>query len=380
MTDPQGPCSSARPSIPWGLIGMLVLATAVETFIARDSLGLANHQSFNWRLAGTAARGDEGRSDVLCLGDSMVKLGVLPRVLEERLGGSSYNLALFGGQAPSSFFVLRRALESGAKPRAVVVDFHSNLLAVSPKSTCPYWSDLVDARDALDLAWQTRDLALIAAEVGTWLLPSYKVRDQIRDGFRSALRGQERAAVAERRTILHNWRVQAGAHMIEHPPRAPERIETNPQKRERWGPHPVNVAYLRRFFDLAARHGVPVFWLVPPTHPDWQLRRERLGAEPTFTAFIHRVQDLYPGVVVVDGRHSGYDRSLFLDATHLNARGARKLSHALAGVLKSRLKSPQALPRWVSLPASATPGRDAAAPVKQVAGAEKARPAPTSRR
>jgi hypothetical protein len=331
---------------------MFALVAIVESYVAHRPLEFSSSLAFTWKTVGDSARGPDARSELLCLGDSMVKVAVVPRVLEQRLGRSAYNLAVIGGQAPTSFFVLRRALESGARPRAVVVDFHSNLLAVSPISSAPNWSELVDRRDALDLVATTRDTGLVAAELGPWLLRSYKGRDEIRDAILAALHGAERGAVFNRRAMRRNWEQNAGAYVVDGSRKPFNSTGSASGKKGVWKPHPANVAYVRRFIELSEQHGITVFWLVAPTHPDWQARREELGAEAPFAAFIRAISRQYANLVVVDGRHSGYGREVFVDDTHLNRRGAIELSEALATIMASHLNRPASDPsRWVALPA-----------------------------
>ena len=74
-------------------------------------------------------------------GDSLAKLGVAPSLVEARSGRSVYNLAVCAGQAPSSYFLLRRVLDSGARPTAILVDFFPRLLQVPPQHT-PLWPAL----------------------------------------------------------------------------------------------------------------------------------------------------------------------------------------------------------------------------------------------
>lgn len=344
---------SQKPSqgrVPKALLGMIALIVVIEGFFARNALEYSDYMSYSWRFGDRAARGWAGRSDVVCFGDSMVKLGILPRVLERQTGQSAYNLAVFGGQAPSSYFLLRRVLESGGKPGAVIVDFHSNLLAAAPRSSVPYWADLVDPRDGLDLAWNTCDFGLVAKTTLAWLLPSYKGRLEIRSEVLAALRGEDRPEMEERRALRRNWRKNSGAYVIAKAHREAPPIETSPSAPGKWSPRPVNVAYLRRFFDLASAKGVAVYWLIPPTDPDWQLRRERLGVDEPFTRFVRSISERYPNVTVVDGRHAGYDRSAFLDPTHLNRRGALELSASMSELIASRRQGEvPASARWVDL-------------------------------
>ena len=108
-----------RLTWPLGLIGTLALIGAVERFRAPRAHASrpTRRVEMSWQDAQRAAAGAEGRSDVLCLGDSRIKLGLLPRVLEDRLGVSAYNLGILGGQAPASYFLLRKVLERGIRPR-----------------------------------------------------------------------------------------------------------------------------------------------------------------------------------------------------------------------------------------------------------------------
>ncbi|GAC1473566.1 MAG: hypothetical protein NVSMB9_22410 [Isosphaeraceae bacterium] len=359
-----------RGSTPWGFLGMLLLVVAVEGSLSRHAMKYADYLSFSWHSGSRNARGRHARADLICLGDSMVKCGVLPRLLEDRLGLSAYNFAMLGGQAPSSFFLLRRVLEAGGRPRALVVDFQSTLLMISPTMNVSYWSDLLDARDGMDLAWETGDLNLIVRTALPWLLPSLKVRDGIRADIRAALRNEGWPHLEERRSLRHSLRINAGAVVNPHATVRPTVIETNPPRRAAWTPKKVHLIYLKRFLDLAESRGIPVFWLLPPTHPDWQLRRERLGLDAPFARMIEYFQRQYRNVVVVDGRHSGYDRSRFSDEIHLNCNGAQELSQTLATLIGAHLKTPDALPRWLPLPRSQ--GADSGVSVEDLAESRKA--------
>src|SRR3954447_9395190 len=88
--------SMDRGRVPWGFLGMLGLMALVELALARHGLAPSN-----WRASGRAASGKAVGCEVLCFGDSQVKLGLLPRVIEQRLGRPAYNLAIVGGQAPA---------------------------------------------------------------------------------------------------------------------------------------------------------------------------------------------------------------------------------------------------------------------------------------
>ena len=94
---------------PAGAIGMLGLVLAVELFVARHDREFTTIWAQAWKWSGRSASAREAReSGVLCFGDSLVLHGVLPNVIAARLHRKAYNLAVFKGQAPASYFLLRQ--------------------------------------------------------------------------------------------------------------------------------------------------------------------------------------------------------------------------------------------------------------------------------
>jgi hypothetical protein len=313
-----------------------------------------------WRHADRVSRRPEARAEVLCLGDSLVKQGVLPRILSGRLGRSAYNLAVHGGQAPTSYFLLRRAIEQGARPRLVLVDFHPNLLASSPTSSVPYWSDLLNARELVDLGRATRDARLVARTIAYVLFPSVKNREAIRAAVLAALHGGESDERTLCRALGRNFRENLGARVaaVRPPPANPDALLANLPDLGRWKPSRVNVAYMHRLFDLAARSGAAVVWLWTPTSPAWQARRVRIDADAPYARLALAMQAAHPNLIVVDGRPAEYPPSAFVDLTHLHAEGAAVYTEALAGLVDRLLAGGP--DRWLTLPHYAGPPRDRA--------------------
>ena len=140
---------------------MLVLVALGEGAIRRFEPALNGIEPGDWRQTGRAASASpEVRSaSVLCFGDSLVKLGLQPRILAAQLGEGrrAYNLALCAGRAPASYFLLRRALEAGAKPEAVVVDFNDSFLAEPPATTLRLYAELLRPAEVRDLARTMRE-------------------------------------------------------------------------------------------------------------------------------------------------------------------------------------------------------------------------------
>jgi hypothetical protein len=342
-----------KGAAPWGLFGMALLIMGIEVGISRHdgftTLAAAEHQ-FAYRASREARR-----YEVLCFGDSQVKDEVVPRVVEARLGKRTLNLAIAGSPAPSAYFLLRRALESGARPSALLVDYHAWLMQVDPSLRVATNAEICNLRDCFELARKAGDANLFGALVTSSLLPSLKARDQIRTNILAAFLGK--SAEPLRRVVAQaqrNWAVNGGAQLM---PRIPgvdkikEFWDESTSYREHWYCTPTNASYIRKFLKLATAHRIPVFFLVPPRHPRVQANRERLGLDALYTRFVHAVTADFSNVTVIDARRAGFDPTVFIDSSHMDRQGACDFSDEVAAVVADRLKSgTEGQSRWVDLP------------------------------
>jgi hypothetical protein len=350
---------------PWGLLGMLALMALAERFVVWHDLDFASPLQWDWRLTSRAARHEATAGAILCFGDSLIKGGVQPRILEDRLGLRVYNLAVSAGMAPADYFLLRRALGAGARPAAVLLEAEPHLLSLGPRFLVDQWPELLGVGEALDLAWTERDADLGTRILLGKLLPSVRGRAQIRGAVLATVRGRPGSNRYETPHFWRNWRVNAGAQVL---PVLPDfRGAVEPWHGE-WFPPDWRcdrgaAAYLRRFLALAAARGIRVFWILPPVCPEAQALRDRNGLDAEHTRLVHLFQGRFPGVVVIDGRRLGYGPSAFTDPFHLNRRGSAAFSAEVADVLRHALAGPPAGATWVGLPprrmrAIATPLED----------------------
>ena len=325
---------------------MLALVALGEAIVGRVEPSIIGVEPWDWRRTGAASVSPEVQSAaVLCFGDSLVKLGVQPRVLEAGLGKGrrAYNLALCAGRAPSSYFLLRRALEAGAKPEALVVDFNDSFLAEPPETTIRLYSELLRFREARELAG-TMSRPDFASTVLTFQgLKAAKNRFEIRRAILDSLLGRwdggkQAASVALRK----NWKANRGGQVM---PKVATPLPDDSAawawvQPSGWRADPTNLAYLSAFFELAEARKIPVFWLLPPLHPGFTARRVELGLDVPIDAFVAQIVAKFPQVVVVDGRRAKYDASVFIDMAHLDLDGSRRLSEALGSVVAQGLSRP----------------------------------------
>ena len=353
----SGPTPHDRPTrrVPLGMLGMLALVAAVELTISARRLDFTTVWADDWRCTAEAAsRRVKGR-DVLCFGDSLVKFAVLPKQIEAKTGLRSYNLAVNAGTMPSAYFLLRRALESGAKPKAIVADFCSLMQPDDPRKSIRLYPDLATSRDCLDLAMTSGDPGFLTATLLGKVLPSYKCRFEVRESVKAALDGRRASPWPSQSAIWATWRAQDGAQPMPSNPAHPEPPPNlvGDLSPEGWECDPINATYFERFLDLAKSRGIPVFWVMLPLGPEVRFCRHLRGSDVAYDRFARAALQRHPDVVVLDARRSGYDASVYIDAIHLDKRGAKVVTNDLATLLADRLRRPSLASRWVELPAFA---------------------------
>jgi hypothetical protein len=352
MSDPSNLDRRGVSRLPHGLLGMLAMVLIVELTIAVRRLDFTTLWADDWRCSAEAASLRSKDYDVLCFGDSLVKFSVLPKEIEAKTGLRSFNLAVNAGTMPSAYFMLRRAVESGAKPKAIVADFCPLMIPEKHKEEIRLYSEL-PASDCLDLAWTARDSGFLSAVLLGKLLPSYKCRFEIRESVKAALDGRRASPWPRQSAIWARWTNEAGAQPMPPAPcdPIPDPGLVSILSPDHWECDPINAAYLERFLALAAEQEVPVFWLILPLNPAIEARRAQVKADEAYNRFVRDAIDRHPEVVVLDVRHSGYNGSVYVDALHLDERAAKVLTGDLAALVSDRLQRPNPAPRWVEMPA-----------------------------
>ena len=339
-----------RAGRPLGLLGAVGLGLLFEVWLTRHAADLTPAGVAGFRFSAEKAAREATDAPILCFGDSLVKHGVAPRVLEAKLGRRAYNLAAGGALAPLTYTLFKRSLDAGARPSLVVVDFKATQLSIDPRIQERSLAEVFTARECLDFARDTQDAGTLGRLLAMRALPSYRTRLELRAWLYSALAGKPATPREEVLTWERNWRVNLGAGLL------PTTVKQGKTRDELMFdmigvcfPVPGNATYVKRFLDLADAREIPVVWLVPPIAPEVQARRDRHGYDAFFDKLLGKVVEHYPNLTVVDGRKAGYEPGRFVDVSHLDAEGAAVLSEDLADVLRDRLDTPPTGPRRVAL-------------------------------
>jgi len=186
------------------------------------------------------------------------------------------------------------------------------------------------------------------------LAPTVRARHDIRINILLALQGNPGNLGPVTRAYDRNWNANAGGQATAKNAFYDGTVEPELQRKllsHAFWCNRVNRAYVRRFLDLAARHHITVFWVLTPIAPALQQERERTGADAKHEQFVRSMVAQYTNVVVVDGRHSGYDHRVMIDPIHLDCQGASTMSADLADLVGSHVPSMGNASRWVPLPA-----------------------------
>ncbi len=346
-------------ALPKGLLGAIGLIVAIEwlgivPLMARIP-DACDRVPLSWIASHRAALGPEASAEILCFGDSLIKLGILPRVLEDRLGVSAYNLAILGGQAPTSYFLLEQVLEQGHRPRALIVNFSPLLLAMDPRVNLEWWSRWPTNRERLELWWRAGDPALVGSMAIQALITSWSSRDAIRSALGlevgTALSGNHTATSDDPRIFERNWQINRGAQVAPrlYVPIAGALPRPYEGSQWKWRPHPAHAFYLERFLSLAEAHHIPVYWVLTPAVSTWLERNDGVGTLGAYRQFVRGQQSRFPGLIVLDAQRAPWEHSAFRDPVHLNRDGAVRLSLAVAEAIARRSDLPTDRARWIPL-------------------------------
>ncbi len=365
-----------RSRIPLGFVGMIAIIVGVESCVMKHDYDLTTLVASNWQIEGKAPARHAAGHEILCFGDSMVKFGIQPRVLGASLGKSVYNFALYCGPPQTSYYMLQRAFDAGAKPAAVLVDFQPELLMGDAMTlTSRTFPEILTFRELFDLCWRAhgskrspqdrspsdrsppdpRSASDYFAEyVVSKLIPSSRKRYEIRAAVLAAIKGESVSVKERLLAARRNWKLNKGAEALaKNPYYFGEVPEFGAYPAMFWMPWKCNElsrGYLERFLELAASRKVPVFWLLQPNANEVDLKREKVGYNAMYNQFVRHYQDLFPNLVVVDGRHVNYPYQYFTDPVHLDRNGAVAYSLGVADVVRAYLEGSSLARRWVDLP------------------------------
>jgi hypothetical protein len=336
---------------------MLVLVSSAECYVAKHAAKFSTKHSAAWKRSGDVVD-KAARCGIVALGDSLVKHGVVSSVVAGRSERAVYNLAVPKGMFPAHDFLLRRLIGRGAKLEALFID--GEMLLEDPFANPRIWPELLSVAACAELAWEGREADFFTRMALAKALPSFRARWEIRQSVLLALEDKLPEDSQVLPILWRNWKQNAGSEVladrIDPPgddPRARE-LEQTHYKPSTWPLNRVNHVFVERFLNRARDQRLPVFWLLPPYHPDVEARRTRYGFNGHYVAYLEALVARYPNLTVIDSRRAAYPPEALADMTHLGRTGAIAFSDALGRLVRDRLarkgEAADVRSRWIELP------------------------------
>ena len=346
-----------RTAIPWGVTGAVVLLFVIESIFQWHSIELTDPLSLSWRFSAQTTDADTRGAQVLCLGDSLLKHGLIPSIFASDSRLRTVNLAAAQGSTLLAFSLLQRALDSGAQPTALIINAKPAVLLGGPEVNERAWQEVMTLHDAIELMRITRNPPLVASTTVGRLIPSLRFRLQIRSAIAAAFRGETPRIAAINPVLWRNWSQNAGANVASAA--SPFRgVVTDAVRHELYTDlfyvDPANAQAIERILDTGANRKIPIYWVLFPLSPELQSLRDQSGADEQHDRFLKSLAARHPGqLTVLDARHAGYPPHFFVDATHLNRRGALAMTHSLGALFaqssRHQPRKASAHLQWITL-------------------------------
>ncbi len=344
-----------------GFLGSSFLA-AVAVFVASQfplrhfESELLSLESTNYHFVCRSVLTDGVGASIVCLGDSLLKQGIAPIVLERYLHERVINLAVIGSRPMATYCIFKRILREGGQPKLVLVDFEPCILYSEPNTAAHESAEFYDAEDFLDVALTVGDGCYASSLLMSILLPSYRLKHAISDLAIALVRTGSWPDRSLVRKYSRNWRINKGQSLepAQNGPLPDDSMQASRivgewrkvfQEYSLKNFNQVNLAFMCKFFELANRNSIKVFWLITPMHPRAQKEMEATGFETAYINLVRRMQSQFPNLIVIDGRHANYDGHLFIDSEHFHRHGATIYSKSVAEILRLPAST-----RWIELP------------------------------
>ena len=338
-----------RPSIPTAMLAALTLVAVLEWFAFRPRIDLAGFIPASWIEASRASHIEAVDAEILFLGDSQIKGSLIPAAFDDRLPLLSYNLAVIGGQPAAALALLEKAIETGARPRAIVIGFYPGLLGADSRINVRQWPELFGINGCIQMLWRNRDFNFAGPLLLRSLLPSLRRREEIQAAFLTLGKDKGWAGSLKTRGYRRNWRINKGAQIL----------AVNPAFRDDpglpigepgavsnlagagWRAKAEHLVHIRKLLTLAESRGISIFWLLPTNSPGLRTFRQNIGLDAAYFKTIQELQVEFPALCVLDPSSLLTETTAFSDPCHLDRNGAHNISVSVVEAIRRRILKPK---------------------------------------
>lgn len=269
-----------------------------------------------WKQQKDYSLTDGDKQEVLLLGDSRMKMGVLATELSE----DAYNLALGGGTPLEMYYSVKRYLQHHQKPKAVIVAFgathFTEMSCYVTRNMYFHYFDENESEEAnariLELDGKDYRSENVAYQ---YKMPTIYLRAVVK----SILRPR-----TEYNSDLYLRVANSKGRMFGHDNKTLSEVVPQECRSEHFMPLNSLTYYMEKLVKLCLDNDIPIYIeQLPMGNPGYQMLVDS-GYMSEYQKFIRMFRDKY-GIIVND-EIPLYEENLFQDGSHLNLAGAQKLT------------------------------------------------------
>lgn len=269
--------------------------------------------------------------DVLVFGDSFGNLGIFSQAIQKMTGLTCFNFSTNGRNSTfNSYCMFSNYLKSAAKkPKYVILAFLPHTLNISQPEP-GYMYDFISG----NFKFFVEEFGLFKSL--KFLIPS--LYDQ--PFFKSILHSPGRIfyirtdkqrlyRIAKERCIKYNGSTEAPDESYRMRKKSEEGIIEYT-----FCASAFSKKYLTGLIDSARLNNIKVLYIVAPFSPRVSAILDARRQVKRYGEFIASLKTSFPGLIVIDPKNALDDMSLYIDAFHLNKKGASALDGLIAQKLK----------------------------------------------
>lgn len=262
------------------------------------------------------------KQEVILLGDSRMKMGVLPT----ELGENAYNLSLGGASPVEMFYTLKTYLDHHPLPKAVIIGFaptHYTQMYGSYIGRNMYFhyfnDETIDAVNKIIFEKDGKDFSL-ERKLYKYRLPNVYMKPVIKSIFKPR---------STENTKLYELSRNEKGRMFSSSDNTERKFVFTPESNNTdFKPLNSLTYYIEEILRLCQENAIPVYVeQLPMGNPGYQKLLEN-GYFTEYKVYLKALHDKFP-MSVINYEIPLYDAQLFRDNSHLNVKGAKRFSREL---------------------------------------------------
>ncbi len=303
-------------------------------------IDMAVSDGLRMKIKNELSQSKENRFDILILGDCYNIVGIIPKIIEENTGLSSYNFSTHMNHTIlATYAMFQNYLKAcSKKPQYMVIGY------------LPISSELGKNQIMKEMVQKLYDFRrgntlLFLKEFGVaegikFLIPSLKHQEFFRNYLEWSTRNANKAELSE-------YYKQVALNQGYYPRKYNDVYKDEAKDEggyEKFHASPFFIKYLKAILNLAKQNSIRVIYLIPSVPPDVYKLNEKYDVTKAQLEFASRLENDYSNLVVVNPQTLLNQKDFYSDRIHLNRKGATLLSAFLSDKINELKRKDLTLP------------------------------------